>query len=57
MHDMGLPDGISALGYTSDDIGGLVEATLPQHRVTKLSPRPVGRDELHGILENSMTVY
>lgn len=57
MHDMGLPDGISALGYTSEDISGLVEATLPQHRVTKLSPRPVGRDELHGILENSMTVY
>ena len=30
----------------SSDIPALVEGTLPQHRVTKLSPRPAGPEEL-----------
>ena len=32
----------------------LVEGTLPQHRVTKLSPRPAGPDELSALFEDSM---
>ena len=35
-----------AIGYTSSDIPALVEGTLPQHRVTKLSPRPAGPEDL-----------
>src|SRR5206468_2696074 len=40
MQDLQMPNGLSALGYSSSDIPALVQGTLPQHRVTKLSPRP-----------------
>ena len=57
MRDLGLPNGLSAVGYTHDDIGALVEGTLPQHRVTKLSPREAGADELTQLFEESMTLW
>ena len=57
MRELGLPNGLSAVGYTRDDIGALVEGTLPQHRVTKLSPREAGADELTQLFEESMTLW
>ena len=54
---LGLPNGLSALGYTSSDIPTLVEGTLPQHRVTKLSPRPAGPEELAGLFEDAMAAW
>ncbi len=52
-----LPDGLRALGYASSDIPALVEGTLPQHRVTKLSPRPAGREELARLFEDALVAY
>ena len=52
-----IPNGLSAIGYTHADIPALVEGTLPQHRVTKLSPRPAGREELHQLFEDAMTCW
>ena len=52
-----LPNGLRALGYTSSDIPALVEGTLPQHRVTKLSPRPAGPDELARLFEEAMAAW
>jgi len=54
MHDLQLPNGLKALGYTSADIPALVEGTLPQHRVTKLSPRPANAEDLALLFEESM---
>ncbi len=54
MYDLRMPNGLRALGYTAADIPALVEGTLPQHRVTKLSPRPAGREELAGLFEDAM---
>jgi len=54
---LGIPNGLSAVGYTSDDIPALVEGTLPQHRVTKLSPRPVGEEELTALFEDAMVAW
>jgi hydroxyacid-oxoacid transhydrogenase len=48
------PNGLRAIGYSSADIPTLVEGTLPQHRVTKLSPRPAGPDELTALFEDAM---
>ena len=52
-----LPNGLRALGYTSSDIPALVEGTLPQHRVTKLSPRPAGPEELSRLFEDALVAY
>ena len=57
MERLNVPNGLAAIGYTSSDIPALVEGTLPQHRVTKLSPRPAGPDELAKLFENSMTAW
>ena len=46
MQRLNMPNGLRAIGYSSSDIPALVEGTLPQHRVTKLSPRPAGPEEL-----------
>ena len=46
MEDLEVPFGLKTFGYTEDDIPSLVQGTLPQHRVTKLSPRPVDEAEL-----------
>jgi hydroxyacid-oxoacid transhydrogenase len=48
------PNGLRALDYSSADIPALVEGTLPQHRVTKLSPRAAGPDELAALFEDAM---
>jgi hydroxyacid-oxoacid transhydrogenase len=57
MQRLGVPNGLKAVGYTSADIPNLVEGTLPQHRVTKLSPRPAGGDELAGLFEEAMVAW
>jgi len=54
MQRLGTPNGLRAIGYSSSDIPALVEGTLPQHRVTKLSPRPAGPDELAALFEAAM---
>jgi hydroxyacid-oxoacid transhydrogenase len=57
MERLGIPNGLKAVGYTSADIPNLVEGTLPQHRVTKLSPRPAGPDELAALFEDAMVAW
>jgi hydroxyacid-oxoacid transhydrogenase len=57
MQRLHVPNGLSAIGYDSSDIPALVEGTLPQHRVTKLSPRPAGPDELAMLFEHAMVAW
>src|SRR5262249_29441940 len=57
IRDLKLPNGLAALGYSSSDIPALVEGTLPQHRVTKLSPRTAGPDELSALFEDAMVAW
>jgi hydroxyacid-oxoacid transhydrogenase len=57
MERLGVPNGLKAVGYSSTDIPRLVEGTLPQHRVTKLSPRPASPDDLAAMFEDAMTAW
>jgi hydroxyacid-oxoacid transhydrogenase len=57
MQRLKAPNGLREIGYTSSDIPKLVEGTLPQHRVTKLSPRPAGPEELSALFESAMVAW
>lgn len=57
MRRLGMPNGLKAVGYSEADIPALVTGTLPQHRVTKLSPRPAGEKELTELFRESMTIW
>lgn len=57
MQRVDVPNGLSAIGYSEDDVGKLVEGTLPQHRVVKLSPRPAGAEDLQCLFRDSMTLW
>ncbi|MBM3755871.1 MAG: iron-containing alcohol dehydrogenase [Acidobacteria bacterium] len=57
MQRLGVPDGLKALGYSTSEIPALVEGTLPQHRVTKLSPRPASKEDLAKLFEETMGLY
>ena len=57
MKRLNIPNGLRAIGYSREDIPQLVEGTLPQHRVIKLSPRPVGPEELTRIFEDAMVYW
>ncbi len=57
MQRLAVPNGLRALGYTSSDIPALVAGTLPQHRVTKLSPRPATADDLAELFEAAMVSW
>jgi len=57
MKRLHVPNGLRGVGYTQDDIPKLVEGTLPQHRVIKLSPRSVGPEELAKIFEDAMVYW
>ncbi len=52
-----IPNGLSAVGYGPDDVPQLVAGTLPQHRVTKLSPRPFDEADLERLFLDSMTCW
>ena len=57
IQELRLPNGLKALGYDYEDIPQLVQGTLPQHRVTKLSPRPASSDDLAEIFEDALVAW
>jgi hydroxyacid-oxoacid transhydrogenase len=57
MRATGMPSGLAAVGFEPDDIDTLVEGTLPQHRVTRLSPRPAGVDDLRDLFASAMRYW
>ncbi len=57
MQALDVPNGLSAIGFTEADIPDLVEGTLPQHRVTKLSPRPANAEDLTAMFQDAMVAW
>ncbi len=57
MKQLEVPNGLSAIGFTESDIPSLVEGTLPQHRVTKLSPRPANAEDLARLFKDAMVAW
>jgi len=57
MRKVGMPNGLAAVGFGPQDVDKMVEGTLPQHRVTKLSPRPAGPEDLRQLFLDSMKLW
>jgi hydroxyacid-oxoacid transhydrogenase len=57
MRRIGMPNGLKAVGFGPEDVDQLVAGTLPQHRVTKLSPRPADAEALKQLFLDSMTLW
>ena len=57
MRRLDVPNGLGALGYTEADIPELVKGTLPQHRVTKLSPRPFTEQDLAQMFGDALKAW
>jgi hydroxyacid-oxoacid transhydrogenase len=54
MQQLRTPENLRAVGYTSADISTLVEGTLAQERLTKLSPRTANAETLAGLFEDAL---
>lgn len=57
MRAVGVPNGLSAVGYGPGDVEAMVAGTLPQHRVTKISPRPADAEDLEQLFLDSLTIW
>jgi hydroxyacid-oxoacid transhydrogenase len=57
MRDIGLPNGLAAVGYDESDVDDLVAGALKQQRLLSIAPVPVGADDLAGILRRSMRLW
>ena len=54
MRDVGIPNGLEAVGYREADAPALVEGTLRQPRLLANTPRATGARELDAIVRSSM---
>ena len=57
MRRAAMPNGLKAVGFGPEDVDQLVAGTLPQHRVTKISPRAADAHDLKQLFLDSMTLW
>jgi len=57
MRDVGLPNGLAALGYGEEDVDDLVTGAMQQQRLLATAPLPVREEDLAGILRRSLTLW
>lgn len=57
-YKLDIPNGISAFGYKKSDISDLIVGTLPQKRVTQISPiQPINNELINDLINDSYTLY
>jgi hydroxyacid-oxoacid transhydrogenase len=57
MKRVNAPNGLSAIGFGDDDLDALVEGTLAQQRLTKLSPRTATADDFRAMFTDAMRYW
>jgi alcohol dehydrogenase class IV len=57
MRDIGVPNGLAAVGYTEADVPDLVEGTLKQQRLLATAPREVTEEDAAAILRDSLELW
>lgn len=54
MKQAGIPSGLSAIGYGSDDLDALTEGAFPQRRLFGNAPREISKDELRALFADAL---
>ena len=57
LRKIGVPNGLSAIGYAPEDVPALAAGAIPQQRVIGLSPRPVSEEDLRNLFTDSLTLW
>ena len=57
MRETGIPNGLSGVGYSMDDLDALTDRSYAQKRLIDNGPMPISRDELKDLFRNSMTLW
>ena len=57
MRDVGMPNGLAAVGYDEGDVEDLVEGTMKQQRLLATAPRAVSAEDAAAILRASMSLW
>jgi len=57
MQHTGIPNGLQAVGFSVEDVEQLVDGTLLQHRINKLSPRQADAEVLEQLFQDAMIYW
>ncbi|RYU15770.1 hydroxyacid-oxoacid transhydrogenase [Nocardioides iriomotensis] len=57
MRDIGIPNGLGAVGYAESDVPALAEGTLKQQRLLATAPKDVTEDDATAILTRSLELW
>jgi hydroxyacid-oxoacid transhydrogenase len=57
MRDIGMPNGVGAVGFDEGDVDGLVEGTMQQQRLLATAPKPVTAEDAAAIFRGSMHLW
>jgi alcohol dehydrogenase class IV len=57
MRDIGMPNGLAAVGYTEADVPALVAGTMKQQRLLATAPREVTEDDVAAVLRDSLELW
>jgi len=57
MKECGMPNGLSGVGYTEDDVDALTEGAIVQKRLLDLSPIAIDRDSLKDLFRSAMRYW
>jgi len=57
MRNTGIPNGLSGVGYSNEDLDALTEKSYPQKRLIDNAPIPISREELKDIFRDAMSYW
>jgi hydroxyacid-oxoacid transhydrogenase len=57
MRDIGIPEGVAAVGFRDGDVDDLVAGALKQQRLLSIAPREASADDLAEIFRRSMKLW
>ena len=55
--DIGIPNGLAAVGFSESDLDALVEGTMKQQRLLTTAPRPVEAADAREVLAQAMRLW